>query len=168
MALDAQRIELLQQMPIFGAVSDEALAFLLERTRCVRVKAGECFFHENESANSMFVLEEGEIQILKNWDHHPHVLCHMKTGDCFGEMALLDLSPRSATAQAQQDCLAIELTAEALYALVEHDSAAFAVIQMNIGRELCRRLRAADDLMFRSLMDQTLPPTPFRESFHAA
>jgi CRP/FNR family transcriptional regulator, cyclic AMP receptor protein len=168
MALDAQRIELLQQMPIFGAVSVEALSFLLERTRSVRVKAGACFFHENDPANSMFVLEMGEIQILKNWGHQPHVLCEMKVGDCFGEMALLDLSPRSATAQAQQDCAAIELTAEALYDLVEHDSSAFALIQMNISRELCRRLRAADDLLFRSLMDQTLPPTPFRESFHAA
>jgi CRP/FNR family transcriptional regulator, cyclic AMP receptor protein len=168
MALDAHRIELLQQMPIFGAVSDEALTFLLERTRCVQVEAGACFFRENDLASSMFVLEEGEVWILKEWDKQPRLLCKMKAGDCFGEMALLDLSPRSATAKAQQNCSAIELTAEVLYELVEHDAASFALIQMNIGRELCRRLRAADDLMFQSLMDQTLPQTPFRAPFHAA
>ena len=65
-----------------------------------------------------------------------------------GKMALMDLHPRSASVHAVDACRAIEIRPGDLYELYERDCAQFALIQMNMGREICRRLRAADDLMF--------------------
>jgi CRP/FNR family transcriptional regulator, cyclic AMP receptor protein len=47
---------------------------------------------------------------------------------------------------------AIEIATAALHRLAERDMEQFALIQMNIGREVCRRLRATDELLFRARM----------------
>lgn len=149
-----QRTELLQAMPLFGAIGDEALLFLLERSRERDVPAGGWFFREGDSADAMYVLESGRVEVIKHWQAREFVLHAFAAGDCFGEMALLDLAPRSASVRALEDCHALEIGAEALYALCKHDTEQFALIQMNIGREVCRRLRATDDALFRASMGE--------------
>lgn len=156
--MEPLRIELLQRMPIFGAIHEDTLRFLLDQVREVNVGAGEFFFREGDRANSMYVLVVGEVTILKGWRGHELLLHHLKAGDCFGEMALLDLFPRSASVRAQTPCTAMELGSTDLYRLFERDAEQFALIQMNIGREISRRLRLADDLLFRARMGDAPAP----------
>ena len=143
---------LLQQMPIFGAVDDDALRFLLDPVPSMRVRKGDYFFRENDPADCMYVLESGRVAVVKEWAGREMLLRHLGEGDCFGEMALLDLFPRSASVRAESECQAIALAPEHLYRLFEHDARQFAVIQMNIGREMSRRLREADEQLFRATM----------------
>jgi CRP-like cAMP-binding protein len=157
--MDTKRIELLQRMPVFGAIGEAALDFLLEQSRPVVVCAGEFFFREGDQAQAMFVLEAGRAAVIKQWQGRAITLHHLQAGDCFGEMALMDLLPRSAAVQAVEDCAAIELRPAALHRLHEHDPEQFTLIQMNLGREVCRRLRATDDLLFRAAMGD-LPAGP--------
>ena len=140
-----QRIQLLQNMPIFGAISAPTLEFLLARALPMQLPAGGCFFEQGDSATGMFVLEHGQVAITRHWQGRTVALSTLGPGDCFGEMALMDLHPRSASACAVVDCEAIEIRSDDLYALFERDCAQFALIQMNMGREVCRRLRATDD-----------------------
>jgi CRP/FNR family cyclic AMP-dependent transcriptional regulator len=146
------RIELLQQMPIFGAIREDALAYLLEPAPSVHVAAGAYFFREGEPAQSMYVLESGRVSILKQWEGRELLLRELGAGDCIGEMALLDLFPRSASVRAVLDCTAIELTPAHLMRLYEKDLEQFALVQMNIAREMSRRLRVTDELLFRARM----------------
>jgi len=139
-------------MPIFGAVSDAAVRFLIEQARVVCVRAQEFFFHEGDQASGMFVLESGRVAIMREWQGQQLCLHRLGRGDCFGEMALMDLLPRSASVQALDDCSAIEITAEHLYELSRQDLEQFALIQMNMGREVSRRLRDADEQLFRCQM----------------
>jgi CRP-like cAMP-binding protein len=148
--MQASRVEALQAMPIFGAVRADVLAGLLESSATVAVAQGEYYFREGDRAESMYVLEEGEVALLKHWSGEPHVLGRLRAGDCFGEMALLDLFPRSASVLAMAPCTAIELSNRSLYELFETDVGQFALIQMNIARELSRRLRVADEQLFRA------------------
>ena len=152
----ASRIELIQQMPIFGAIGAEAIQFLLEPAPVIRVRRGDFFFRENDEATCMFVLESGQVTVTKNWQNHELLIRRLGPGDCFGEMALLDLFPRSATVRADDDCSAIELTSANLYRLFEHDVVQFALIQMNIAREMSRRLRVTDEQLFRARMGEAL------------
>ena len=152
----ASRIELIQQMPIFGAIGAEAIQFLLAPAPVVRVRRGDFFFRENDEATCMFVLESGQVTVTKNWQNHELLIRRLGPGDCFGEMALLDLFPRSATVRADDDCSAIELTSANLYRLFEHDVEQFALIQMNIAREMSRRLRVTDERLFRAQMGEAL------------
>jgi CRP/FNR family transcriptional regulator, cyclic AMP receptor protein len=160
------RIELLQRMPVFGAIREDMLQILLERAQAVEARTGEFFFREHDQASSMFVLETGLASVIKNWQGRDFVLHGLSAGDCFGEMALMDLSARSASVRADEDCRAIEFTTADLLHLFERDAEQFALIQMNIGREVCRRLRAADEMLCRARMGEP-PPEP-KSMFRAA
>jgi CRP-like cAMP-binding protein len=144
------RIKLLQSMPVFGGVSKEALEFLIDHASIQHLSPGEYFFREGDSAVSMFVLEYGTVAVSKQWDGENHLLKQFSHGDCFGEMALLDLFPRSASVMAVETCSAIELNHATLLKLYQYDLEQFTIIQMNIGREISRRLRIADNQLFES------------------
>ena len=150
--MQAAGIELLQAMPIFGAIREDALRFLLAQAQVVAVAAGKYFFREGDDAQGMFVLEAGRAAVLKHWQGRKYKLHEFGRGDCFGEMALMDLMPRSASVKALEDCSAIEVRPDHLMRLFERDVEQFALIQMNMGREVCRRLRATDERLFAAEM----------------
>jgi CRP-like cAMP-binding protein len=150
--MEEARIELLQRMPVFGGIRAEVLRFLLGLCPVVGARAGAYFFRENDAADSMFVLEAGNVAVLKSWQSETYVLHTLGRGDCFGEMALMDLLPRSAAVRAIEDCTAIRLSAASLHRVYERDLEQFALIQMNMGREVSRRLREADERLFRARM----------------
>jgi CRP/FNR family transcriptional regulator, cyclic AMP receptor protein len=146
------RIELLQRMPIFGGIRADVLQYLLALCPVVSVPMNEFFFLEHEQADSMFVLEAGKVSVVKSWRGQEYVLSILTEGDCFGEMAVMDLLPRSASVRAVEDCTAIHISAANLYQVYARDLEQFALIQMNMGREVSRRLRKADSLLFRARM----------------
>jgi len=161
--MQEMRVEALQRMPIFGGIRADVLEFLVGDAGLVSVSPGQFFFHENDKAQSMFVLETGEVAVLRLWAGQPFVLSHLLQGDCFGEMALMDLFPRSASILAVEECTAIELSTASFFKIYERNLAQFALIQMNIGREVSRRLRVADDHLFRAKMGEPYvdPGSPF-------
>ncbi len=150
--MQVARIKLLQRMPVFGGIRADVLRFLLDLCPVVSVPANEFFFREHDQADSMFVLEAGKVAVLKSWRGQEYLLRILKEGDCFGEMAVMDLLPRSASIRAVEDCTAIRLSAASLYQVYEHDLKQFALIQMNMGREVSRRLRETDNQLFRARM----------------
>ena len=123
------RIELLQRMPIFGGIRTEILQFLLGLCPIVSAPANEFFFREHDQGDSMFVLEMGKAAVLKSWRGQDYLLQTLKEGDCFGEMAVMDLFPRSASVRAVEDCTAIPLSAAKLYQVYEQDLKQFALIR---------------------------------------
>jgi CRP-like cAMP-binding protein len=158
--MDANRVELLQRMPVFGALGERALHLLVEMARQAEVPAGEYFFREGDEARSMYVLEAGRAIVTRQWHGSEIELNRFGPGDCFGEMALMDLHPRSASVRALEPCVAIEFGPEEMTRLYEADLEQFTLLQMNLGREVCRRLRATDELLFRAAMGEvpTAPP----------
>ena len=146
------RIELLQRMPVFGGIRADILQFLLGLCPVVSVATNVFFFREDDQADSMFVLEAGKAAVLKSWCGLDYRLRTLKEGDCFGEMAVMDLCPRSASVRAVEDCTAIRISAANLYQVYAQDLKQFALIQMNMGREVCRRLRDSDNRLFSASM----------------
>ena len=150
--MEEARIELLQHMPVFGGIRADILQFIIVTCPVVSVLANEFFFHEHDQADSMFVLEAGKAVVLKSWGGQQHLLRTLQKGDCFGEMAVMDLCPRSATVRAAENCTALRISAANLNQIYARDLKQFALIQMNMGREVCRRLRDSDDRLFRAKM----------------
>lgn len=146
------RIELLQSMPIFGGIKPDTLRFLLGFCPVVEVPQDSFFFREGEQGDQLFVLESGEADVLKDWQGEDQLIQSLKAGDCFGEMAVMDHCARSASVRATQNCSAIRISAADLYRIYGRDLKQFALIQMNMGREVCRRLRAANDRLFHLRM----------------
>jgi len=143
-----QRLELLQSMPIFGGIRDDTLVFLLQHSKQVAVQKGEYYYHENDPAQSLFVLVHGKVMLLKTWQGEEYILKSLEPGNCFGEVALMDLQPRNTSSLATEDSRAIELTYDTFHLLFEREIEQFTMIRMNMAREVCRRLREADARAF--------------------
>lgn len=156
-AMATSRIELMQGMPVFGALRDDTLRYLVERSATVEAAAGEYYFREGEAGDAMYVLEQGHVSVLKAWKGNLLKVNELAEGDCFGEMALMDLGPRSASVRAITRCSALQITATMLLGLFERDAEQFALIQMNLGREVARRLRHTDDLLFQGWAGEKPP-----------
>ena len=153
------RIEALQGMPIFGGIRKDILEYLLGASEMLSVPKDTFFFHEKDRADALYVLEAGEVAVLKLWNGQQNVLRNLQQGDCFGEMAIMDLFPRSASIRAVTPCTAIQLSTASFQKIYEMDLEQFALIQMNIGREVSRRLRVADEQLFRvSMGDAVIDP----------
>lgn len=141
--------QLLQNIAIFGALSSATLDFLLHRAIEVECLQGDYFFKEGDVAQSIYVLERGEVAVLKRWEDRYYLLRELKAGACFGEMALMDMHPRSAGVRALCDAEAFKISSTALFELYQHDLEQFTLFQMNLGREVSRRLREADERIFQ-------------------
>lgn len=140
----ARILDMLQRIAVFGGIAEGALQHILDRASTTTVLKGECFFYENDRAQSMFVLVEGRVAVIKTIDGREYELSRLDPGDCFGELELIDFCPRAATVRALEDCRAIEITASILHEIFKIDQTSFAMIQMNMGREVTRRLRTLD------------------------
>ena len=156
-----ERLELLAEMPAFGGMNAATLELVARLAEPVEVSAGEHFFREGDETQIMYVLQTGQVEIYKTWQSSSKVLRRMKAGDCFGEMALIDLFPRSASALAVESSKALKITPPILHEIYQQDLEQFAMLQMNMGRELSRRLRRVDELLFTVLMGESLPETTF-------
>ncbi len=140
--------QVLRNVSIFGALSDETLEFLHHRLEWTTVAAGDVFFSEGDMGDAVYVLEEGRAEVAKSREGQRMVLAALDPGACFGEMALVAISPRSAEVRAITECTAARLSNRALYELHGRDLEQFTLLQMNLGREIARRLTETSDLLF--------------------
>ncbi len=96
----------------------------------------------------MFVVINGEMEVLKRSQSGIDArVALLGPGDWFGEMSILDVQPRSATVRVLAPARLLRISAIDLDALYRHDTKAYAIIVLNIARELSRRLRVADGLL---------------------
>lgn len=97
--------------------------------------AGENIFSEGDAdSNCMYVVEQGQVEIA----NAKRVLETIAAGGFFGEMALVNDKPRSATATAKTECVLIEVNQGDFYFLVQH-SPHFAIQVMQVLSERVRR-----------------------------
>lgn len=143
--MEQSPIDLLQQTPIFGGMRSDIAELVLSLSRSVSVRQGDFFFHEGDQGDSLFVLVSGTAAVTKHRDGAGQLLCRLHGGECFGEMAVMDLMPRSASVVAIEDCTAIEVPVDILLRVYEQDIEQFALFEMNMGREVSRRLRLTDE-----------------------
>jgi CRP/FNR family cyclic AMP-dependent transcriptional regulator len=141
-------IDELRGVGLFGAVNDEVLAFLAAKLVVLSPRSGDIVFREGDSARDMFVVMSGEMEVQKR--SHSGVdarVALLGPGDWFGEMSILDVQPRSASVRSLAPSRLLKISASDLDALYRYDTKAYALIVLNIARELSRRLRVADGLL---------------------
>ncbi len=148
--MNASRIKLLQSMPVFGAVNEQTLQFILEGSSELQVAQGEPFFEEGDPAESFYVLQSGRVEVTRRHDGEDFHLAELGPGDTFGEMAIIECRNRNASAVAMEDCSALRVPLDVLHAVSQRDLEQFVLIQMNLGREVSRRLRDAAQQLFEA------------------
>ena len=138
----------LRSIGLFGAMSDEVLAHLTSSLSVMTPSAGDVVFREGDEARDMYVVISGEVEVLKRSKRGVDArVALLGPGDWFGEMSIVDVQPRSATVRALAPGRLLRITAADLDALYRHDVKSYALIVLNMARELSRRLRVADGIL---------------------
>ncbi len=97
-------IDALRRTVVFGGLDEASLEMLASRLRRRRYDAGATVFAQGEPATGLLLLTEGEVRIsVESAIGEEIILNFLRPGDAFGELALLDGLPRSATATAQTE-----------------------------------------------------------------
>jgi CRP-like cAMP-binding protein len=116
----------------------------------------EIIFRQGEPGDKMYIVQTGLVEISRDRDGKPLVLANLETGDFFGEMALVDNSPRSATARAASDCHLFELERESFVERVSKSPD----IALHVLRTLCGRLVDTNILFSGDESGEMEPDTP--------
>jgi len=140
---------MLREIGLFGGLDDATLQVLATELPVARVGVGDRIVHEGDPAREMFVVVRGELEVLKKSPSGAEVrMAMLGPGDWFGEMAIVDVQPRSATVRSLAASTLLKMSAEHVDKLLyRRDLKSYALLVMNIARELSRRLRVADGIM---------------------
>jgi CRP-like cAMP-binding protein len=105
----------------------------------IEVPTGQFVFREGDPGNEMFIIEAGEIEILRRV-RGPAPLAILEPGDFFGEMAVLEDQPRFASARAKTGCRLLRVDRSAFATLIQDNFE----IAVRIMRKLAVRLRRTE------------------------
>lgn len=138
-------LQALRVIPLFSNIPDEQLEELRSAFKVTKVPAGEVVVKEGDSADRLFVLVSGEVQVVKNYlEPGAQTMDILKPGSYFGEMALVGSpSVRSATVVTSEDCYFVTLEREAFRSVLLGNPA----LAVTLLEESFRRLRQANELI---------------------
>jgi len=145
-ALEARRVDI-KKMKIFQYLNDEEIDKISQILMNFSYKADEVIFKEGDEGDIMYLVSIGCVSILFdiNQGERKKRVASFGEGVFFGDMALLEEKPRSATAVADGDTELYALTRTDFLKLLETESKIASKIQLGIARELSARLRATSD-----------------------
>lgn len=140
---------LLKKVPLFTGISEDIFTFLGEAVLERNLTDGETLFKEGDAGTSFYIIKSGEIEILKgDTESGKQVRLAMRSqGDFFGEMSLLENSPRFATAKSVGNCTVLELSRKNFKKLILQNPQ----IALDVLGVMSSRLRQSDLQMIRDL-----------------
>jgi CRP-like cAMP-binding protein len=152
--VDSLDFDFLRRCSLFGGLTDAALENIRTLMLRQRFPAGEIILSEGSVNDRIYFIEHGTVEIAKAAvsDGKPvsrHIVS-MCSGDVFGEMELIDIQPCEATVRAAEDTVTLSLSNRDLYLVSKSDMKTYALLIMNLARDLSRRLRHTDYLLAKS------------------
>ena len=131
------KADALGRAPVFEGLSRGDLQELAKVTEDLEVEEGRVLCREGETAREFFVIVEGEVEVTKGGE----TVRTLGPGDFFGEIALIEHLPRTATVTARSPLRFFVLTSQAFLALLDRQQG----VERQILRALARRVLATAD-----------------------
>ncbi len=139
MLLTVEKVLFLKSVPLFASLEAEELAGVAEIASAQELPAGSIVFRENDDAHNLYVVVSGRVKVFRGANGRETRLAEIGPRECFGEMALLDDEPRSATVETLEPCRFLKIRGDEFRDLVLDRPG----ISLEIMRLLSRRLRQA-------------------------
>lgn len=139
-------LSILEGLDLFSQLSGSALRELSLLFEERIFNEGEIIFEEDSVGNSMMVITSGEVRVSQRTDPNTEeALIVLKEGDVFGEMALLDDLPRSATTIAHTNVIIFEISRPKFLHYIKNNCTDGVLILLKLAKIMSARLREADN-----------------------
>jgi CRP-like cAMP-binding protein len=135
--LGRQGIHLLAAVPLFSGLSKRHLRRLADRVKLTRYRDGRVIVESGQPGNAFYVIAEGHAKVFRGKIATGRPLARLGPGDFFGEIAILDGRPRSATVVADGPVMALRLSRSAFQQIVKREAS----VSLSIIAELAARTR---------------------------
>ncbi len=137
---------------LFERAHEASLVDVARHLRRRRFRRGEVIFHQGDPGDALHLVSSGAVKIvLPSAEGDEAIIATLGSGDFFGELALLDGAPRSATAVAQEACETWTLSRDLFQDLLDRDASLRASLLAGLTHELRRLTGQVEDLHFRDL-----------------
>lgn len=131
----------LEGVPLFAGVPEVQLELVARMAVKRKFARHRTIVYAGDKTNSLFVIVNGSVKVLsRDAEGREVILAFLGKGECFGEMGLIDGSPRSADVVAFDACELLEISRDDLVKAVKDN----ADLSLNIMRSLVTRLRQAN------------------------
>jgi CRP/FNR family cyclic AMP-dependent transcriptional regulator len=143
MVQDDYRASLLHQIDLFQGVDLSELGLIARQMTEETYDRDQVVFQEGDLGDRLYVILVGTMRVYVEREGKTITYALMQDGECFGEMALIEDAPRSATVRAEALSRCLTLSKQEFLALIgRHPNVA-----LEIMKSLCQRLRHANTLM---------------------
>lgn len=141
---------------LFRGLTDVQLDQLFSMMREVDMAAGQYLFHEGDSAGELYLIMEGEVEVVKKEADGGglHRLTILGRGATFGEIPLLDGKSRSASVRTVSDTALLKLTYDDLHTFSSEEDSIEACIMINLGGEMGKNIRSINETTVKLFTDQ--------------
>jgi CRP/FNR family transcriptional regulator, cyclic AMP receptor protein len=137
--------EVLSKVPAFANLVPRELKEVAAIVHKREYRTGEPVFYQGDPGLGMYIVKDGEVSIvIQGKDGNERELAIFGDGDFFGELALLDESPRSANAVCKTECTLIGFFRPDLFELIEKNTALGIKIVLKLAEIVAQRLRHTD------------------------
>jgi len=130
-----------ERIRIFNGLQPSEVEYILQCGKVIHFREGQTVFHEGMLGSNLFVILEGKVAIYKK----KRLIAMCKLGDVFGEMAVLNQRPRSATAAAKSEVKLFTLDERQINDIL--DKAVAVKLLLNVIHVLSERLENANHLI---------------------
>lgn len=143
------RVELLEQAPLFSVLHPSDLRVLSSRFHPVRYRKGDMIFREGEPAERLFLIDRGRVKLFTTSPAGQELMIAvLGRGQIFGELAIIDRGPRAMDARAMEEATLYWLAGEVFWTLLENRPPLARRLLELMARRLRRSDRSAQDLVF--------------------
>ena len=143
---------ILGQTTLFGDLDPEILARLGDRAIERSYKKGQLIFYQGDPAEALFVVIEGRVKVVvTSEDGNEMLLVSLEPMDVFGELALIDGEPRSASCETLEPTRVLVLTRATFLEALHETPALMESLLRSLGAVLRRLTEQAADLVFLDL-----------------
>ena len=137
--------EVLAKFKLFTGFKEDELRTTLSLCDCATYEAGETIVRQNEEGgHCMYVIIRGKVKVHYSDQDHEIDLAELSAGDFFGELALVDDGPRSASVVALEETHVLRITRMVVGVMAGIQPGAAIHLLAAIGRSLVNRLRAGN------------------------
>lgn len=138
-----------KQFPLFKGLPDEVLVVFFVAAQEEIFRSGQTVMKEGDHGQELYIIGDGSVDVVINHQKPDQTtLAHLKKGDFFGEMCVIEPSLRSASVVATETTLLYSLKSTNLNKVYQVWPEQQSTIMANLARELSRRVQSLDPTYF--------------------